>query len=123
MPACAPLSSTVRHHVHAPTQILEDADLLAYAEVPDSATFTGRLNMFVGGERLGRVPCLAICRPHDEPGLLLLHCDKSWGIVGVQAWNAEGVARILTLEAMKQQAERYYTGLMLSWKEVPSGDA
>jgi hypothetical protein len=109
--------------VNAPTQILEDADLLAYAEVPDSATFTGRLHMFVGGERLGRVPCLAICQPHDEPGLLLLHCDKSWSIVGVQAWNGEGVERILTLEAMKQQAGRYYAGLMPSWKEVASGDA
>ncbi len=109
--------------MQAPARFMEDADLLAYAEVPASATFTGRLHLLVGGTRLGRVPRLAICRPHDEPGLLLLHCDESWGIVGVQAWNGPGVEAITTVEAMKRQAERYYEGLMPSWKEVPSGDA
>src|SRR5947209_11213933 len=36
--------------------------------VPASAHFTGRLNLYVDGERVGRVPCLAICKPHDDPG-------------------------------------------------------
>jgi len=37
--------------------------------------------------------------------------------------NAPGVARITTVEAMKAEAERFYEGLMSSWKEVPSGAA
>ena len=106
-----------------PTRILENADLLAYAAVPASARFTGCLHLYFGETRVGSVPNLAICKPHDEPGLLLLHCDESWRIVGLQAWNAPGVERIVAVESMKQQAERYYDGLMASWKEVPSGDA
>jgi hypothetical protein len=72
---------------------------------------------------VGPVPNLAICKPHDEAGLLLVHCDDSWNVVALQGWNAPGVERIMTVEAMKQQAERYYDGLMPSWREVPSGDA
>jgi hypothetical protein len=55
--------------------------------------------------------------------LFLLHCDESWNIVGLQAWNAPGVERILTIEEMKFQAERFYEGLMHSWTAVAGGDA
>ena len=105
-----------------PTQILDDADLLAYAAVPASARFTGRLHLYHGGERVGPVPYLAICRPHDARALLLAHCDESWGIVGLQAWNGSGVEPILTIEEMKSQAEVFYEGLMESWKVVTIGD-
>ena len=94
-----------------PRELLEDADLVAYVIIPESATFTGRLNLYVDGERLGRVDCLAICRPHDDPGLMLLHCDTAWDILGVQAWNAPGVAKIVIVDEMVKQAERYYQGL------------
>jgi hypothetical protein len=104
-----------------PGRLLEDADLLAYAAVPASARFTGRLHLFNGGERVGRVPYLAICKPRSEPGLFLLHCDAAWDIVGLQAWNGPGVERILTVEEMKLQAERFYEGLMQSWTAV-AGD-
>jgi hypothetical protein len=90
--------------------------------VPASARFTGRLHLYDGGERVGPVPFLAICRPHDELGLLLVHCDESWGIVGLQAWNGPGVEPILTIEEMKSRVEGYYEGLMESWKLVASGD-
>ena len=97
-----------------PAQFLDDADLLAYAAVPASARFTGRLHLYHGGERVGPVPYLAICRPHDAPGLLLAHCDESWDIVGLQAWNAPGVEPILNIEEMKSHAEVFYEGLMES---------
>jgi hypothetical protein len=105
-----------------PARLLEDADLLAYAAVPSSARFTGRLHLYSGDERIGPVPYLAICKPHDEPGLWLVHCNESWEIVGLQAWNAPGVERIMTVDAMKLQAERYYEGLMSSWKAISRGD-
>lgn len=68
-----------------PGELLEGAELVAYVVVPESATFTGRLNFYVDGDRLGRVACLAICRPRDDPGLLLLHCNVAWEVLGVQA--------------------------------------
>jgi hypothetical protein len=101
-----------------PRELLEGADLVAYVVVPESATFTGRLNLIVDGERLGRVPCLAICRPHDDPGLLLLHCGATWEMLGVQAWNAPGVSKIMTVEEMMKQVERYYEGLSGHWSLV-----
>lgn len=101
-----------------PRELLEGADLVAYVVVPESATFTGRLNLYVDGARLGRVACLAICRPHDDPGLLLLHCDAAWEMLGVQAWNAPGVAKIVTVEEMMKEAERYYEGLAGHWSLV-----
>jgi hypothetical protein len=103
-------------------RLLDDADLLAYVAVPASARFTGRLHLYSGGDSVGPVPYLAICKPHSDPGLFLLHCDESWNIVGLQAWNAPGVERILTVEDMKSQAERFYEGLMQSWTSVASGD-
>ena len=106
-----------------PAQIFEDTDVVAWAEVPASARFTGRLHLYSGEERVGRVPKLAICSQRNEEGLLLVHCDESWEPVGLQAWNAPGVARIMTVAAMKAEAERFYEGLMSSWQEVPSGDA
>jgi hypothetical protein len=110
----------VRHHVQPPAQIFADTDVLAWAEVPASARFTGRLHLDSGGKRVGRVPHLAICSQRNEQGLLLVHCDESWKPVGLQAWNAPGVARIMTVEAMKTEAERFYEGLMSSWQAMPS---
>jgi hypothetical protein len=104
--------------VEAPREILEDATLVAYVIVPDSATFTGRLNLLVDGARLGPVPALAICRPQEAVGLMLLHCDASWEILGVQAWNAPGVTPITSIEAMLEVAERYYSGLKAHWVTV-----
>jgi len=101
-----------------PSQLLDDADLLAFAEVPSAARFTGRLHLYSDGERIGPVPYLAICKPRDDVGLLLVHCDESWEILGLQAWNAPGVQRITTVEAMKLEAERFYEGLMPSWIDL-----
>jgi hypothetical protein len=95
-------------------ELLEGADLIAYVVVPKSATFTDRLHLYVDGEKLGRVPCLAICRLHDNPGLLLLHCDADWEVLGVQAWNAPGVAEIATVEEMIKQAGQRPAGLIVA---------
>ena len=67
------------------------------------------------------MPHLAICKPHDDDGLLLLHCDESWEILGLQDWNGPGVQRITAVEAMKLKAKRFYEGLMACWIEVSPG--
>jgi hypothetical protein len=109
--------------VPPPVQIFEDTRVVAWAAVPASARFTGRLHLYAGDERVGRVPHLAICRQDKEDGLLLVHCDESWNPLAVQAWNAPGVARIMTIESMKTEVEQFYSGLMASWKEMPNGNA
>jgi hypothetical protein len=101
-----------------PEDLLKDADVVAYVVVPASAHFTGRLNLYVDGERVGRVPCLAICKPHDDPGHWLLHCDASWEPIGIQAWNSPDVAKILTIDEMISIAERYYSGLAEHWCRI-----
>jgi len=48
--------------------LLSDVDLLAFAAVPASARFSGRLHFYCDGERVGPVPFVAIRNPDDEPG-------------------------------------------------------
>jgi hypothetical protein len=105
-----------------PAGLLEDADLLAYAVVPSLARFTGRLSLHSNDKRVGPVAHLAILKPRNEPGLYLAHCDESWHIVGLQAWNGPAADRITTVEEMKRQAERYHGGLMPSRQEVSKRD-
>lgn len=88
---------------------------MAFVVVPDTAKFTGRLHMYVDGKRLGPVPRLAIVRPQREDSLLLLHCDDAWDVLGIQAWNAEGVERITSVVEMVNQAENFYSGLREHW--------
>lgn len=102
-----------------PPRLLDDADVLAYAAVPASARFTGRLRLYSGDKRVGSVPNLAICKLHRDSSLLLLHCDDSWNIIGLQGWNTSNYEFVATVESVKQQTERYYEGLVESWKEVP----
>ena len=52
-------SSTSDPRMNPPRKLLEGTDLVAYVVVSDSVSFTGRLNLYVDGERLGRVACLA----------------------------------------------------------------
>jgi len=101
-----------------PPLAFQGEDLVAFASVPTTARFTGRLNLYVDSVRLGAVPNLAITRSRDEGTLNLWHCDQDWNVLGVQAWNAPGVTPITSLEDMKVQAVRYYEGLAGSWHEV-----
>ena len=101
-----------------PDPLIEDATLLAYAPIPENVRFTGRLSLYVDGVRLGPVPNLAICQPHTERGLLLMHCDADWRLLGVQAWNAADVAPVTTVDEMIEVADRYYAGLKAHWIRV-----
>jgi hypothetical protein len=98
-----------------PPATLDGCRVLAYVVVDDSAIFTGRLQLNVGGEWIGRVPRLAICEWDVRPELLLLHCDESWNVLGVQGWNAPGVRQPSTVPEVVAVVERYYQGLQPNW--------
>lgn len=93
----------------APPPVLDMARVIAYAIVDSSVVWTGRQTLFVGGQLLGAVPKLALCRnlnPSDTD-ILLLHCNSEWHVLG-----ASGAK---TLEEAKARAERAYQGTTSKW--------
>jgi hypothetical protein len=64
----------------------------------------------VAGKESGPVPRLAIGEPIGEGELILLHCDKSWRVVGMSAHPSVRQAR--------QRAERAYPGVTAAWVDA-----
>jgi hypothetical protein len=97
-----------------PPPVICNARVLEYALVGE-AVFTGALNLYVGGERLGAVPGLAICESFDGDELFLFHCDEDWDVLGIQTWkNSEG-GEDDSAEEIKRRAEKYYAGSSSQW--------
>jgi len=102
-----------------PPEVLDDCRVLAYAST-DGSTFTGRLCLNVGGEWLGRVPRLAICTFGKSTELVILHCNESWQVLGIQGWNSPGMDSPSSLSEVMARVEQYYQGLEARW--IPLGD-
>jgi hypothetical protein len=67
--------------------------------------------LYVGGELLEHVPCLAIClNLGKDIGPLLFHCDGDW--------NALGTTGAPTVAEVKEQAEKNYPGVAARWVDV-----
>jgi hypothetical protein len=99
----------------SPPPIIDSARVLCYASVGDDIEYTERIHLIVGGERLGRVPALAICRSYNIPDdILLLFCDAEW--------NSQGCIAFTTVDEAKLKAERGYPGLMARWVESTHDD-
>jgi hypothetical protein len=99
-----------------PPPIIDSARVLAYAHVEAGVEYTERIHLIVGGERLGRVPCLAICRNYSIPDhILLLFCDSDWNSLGCIAFKS--------VEEAKIRAERGYAGVTTKWQDSPHNDA
>jgi hypothetical protein len=97
-----------------PPPVICNARVLECALIGE-AVFTGALNLYVGGQRLGAVPGLAICESFKGDELFLFHCDEDWNVLGIQAWkNAEG-AEDDSVEEIKSRAEKYYAGISSQW--------
>ena len=103
-----------------PPAVLEGARVIEYALVDETIQFTGRLRLYVGDERLGAVPRLAICEQLADHVLLLMHCDEDWNVLGVQAWNGPASPEIVSIEYIKQCAEGFYSGISAHWKRTGS---
>jgi hypothetical protein len=46
---------------------------------------------------------------------MVLHCDESWAVLGVQGWNASGVQRPETVAEVISDFGQYYQGLEARW--------
>lgn len=81
----------------------------AFAYVDKTVQFEQRNTLNVGGQWLGRVPCLAICEPFDEAEILIQHCDNRWNPLGIAAgYKSVGEA--------KERIERSYHGITEKWR-------
>lgn len=89
-----------------PPPVLAGGRVLEYATLDHRVTYAGHSYLFVDGEELGPVPCLAICQP-DGDEVLLLHCDAEWHELGVAAYASVAQA--------KRRAERIYPGVGACW--------
>jgi len=83
---------------------------IAWARTNSPVRFTGRLHLYVDGERLGQVPILVIAKYRKDDEIMLFHCDEEW--------NTEGAAGYDSVEEAKQKAERAYEGISAHWKET-----
>ena len=92
----------------APPPALDCAQAIEYAIVDAGVAFEQRHTLNVGGEWLGEVPRLAICRNLDESEFMVFHCDTEWNVLGVAAgYNS--------VEEAKAKTERSYRGLASRW--------
>ena len=95
-----------------PPPIIDSARVLLYATVTADMEYTKRIHLIVGGERLGRVPNLAICQNYYVPeDVLLLFCDAEW--------NSQGCIAFTTVEEAKLKAERDYPAIAGQWHATP----
>jgi hypothetical protein len=99
-----------------PPPVIDSARLIAYATTDHDVEFTDRITLIVGeGERLGRVPCLAICLNYYVSGdVLLMFCDD--------AWNCKGVIAFTSVDEAKARAELGYKGIARKWVPAPYSD-
>ena len=89
---------------------LDCARLLYYAVLDRTIKFSGRTLLFVDGEELGAVPCLAICEDQHPPGFLLFHCTSDWRVLGCSAHESVSESR--------DRAERIYSGVSARWVDA-----
>lgn len=95
-----------------PPPVLDMARVVAYAIVDDSVEWTGRQMIFVGDEKLGRVPRLALgCDTTGEiSDVLIFYCNEQWDVLALT-----GAA---TVEEAKAKVEIAYRGLSSKWIDL-----
>jgi hypothetical protein len=94
--------------IEGPPPIFGSAKVLAFAVIDKSTAFVQKNLLYVGGEPLGPVPKLAICKCASTSEVHLHYCDNEWEILGVSVHAS--------LDAAKQKAEKSYPGLLDRWQ-------
>jgi hypothetical protein len=97
--------------IASPPPVICSARVLAYAIIPDDIPFADLAIAFVGDERLGRVPCVAIAETLQSSAgdLLLLYCDEEWGTVAIGGGD---------MASIKRRMELNYPGVSALWVDV-----
>jgi hypothetical protein len=94
--------------VAEPPFLLDSARVVMYAITGGAASYTGRITVHVGGDRLlDPVPRVAICEDLVGGQFLLMHCDDSWKVL------AAGFSK--SVADAQHIAERAYTGVSANW--------
>jgi hypothetical protein len=99
----------MRRNRHAPP-VIAGLYVMAYAHADDSVRFEQRHILNVGGKWLGRVPCLALCRPFEKAEFMVQHCNNKWEPLGIAAGYK-------SIEEVKQRVERSYHGITAKWRK------
>ena len=87
-----------------PPSIISPSHVVFYAYIDDSIKYTGNSNIYIDGELLGAVPCLAICYDSQKNEYLLTHCNDAWEIQGLVSGYASS-------QHAKDAAENMYHGI------------
>jgi len=95
-------------HMDQPPKLIDCALLKAFAILDSTVVFTNRTQVFVDGNRIERVPGLAICQQLDETDFLLFYCNDRWDVLGVDGFN--------TLQSAMERAEVEYIGVSKLWQ-------
>lgn len=98
-----------------PPAKLANARTVEYAVLGDNPDYSGHSFIFVDGEELGPVPCLAICQGLQRSDFLLLHCDSDWNVLGVATYPS--------VKEAKKHAKEIYPGVTEKWTMYPAGRA
>ncbi|HEV2990980.1 MAG TPA: ClpX C4-type zinc finger protein [Candidatus Angelobacter sp.] len=96
--------------LHRPPPVLHSARVLEYALLDKSVSYSGHSSVFVDGQELGPVPCLAVCQSLDDDAILLLHCTVDWSVLGVVEYSSVAEA--------KNRTEHIYRGSSKLWIET-----
>lgn len=94
-----------------PPPTLDCAQVIEFAITDESVKFEQRYTLNVGGEWLGEVPNLAICKNLDESKYMVFHCNADWEVLGV-------AAGYVSAQEAREKVERSYHGLKGKW--IPS---
>jgi hypothetical protein len=95
-----------------PPPVIDCARVISYSNVDSTVSWTGRQVLYVGNDRIGPVPKIAICQNLNGPltDFLLCFCDEDW--------HVKGVTTRQTVEELKETAERWYSGISSKWVDL-----
>lgn len=93
-----------------PPAAIASARPILWARTGPPVRFTGKLNHYVDGERLGHVEILVIAQYGKDDEVLILHCDQSWHSVAASAHGS--------IQEAKDRAEAWYEGISARWEET-----
>jgi hypothetical protein len=85
--------------------------LLHYASLDDSVSVMPNHGLlFVDGQEIGKVPCLAICQSKHSSDVVLYYCERDWNSLAVSVHDSVANA--------KRRAERIYPRSFQRWVEA-----